>query len=266
MKELLNFKVVLIIVCLLVICFVEGGVIYYKYSNEIECVCESSDLFVNDVQMDNEADTDDNSYVYVDIKGAVKKPGVYKMRSSDIVNDVIVKAGGFTSLAYKNNLNLSKKIVNEMVIYVSTKSEYKNMTTTFTCPSVVEKTIVIDKSGEKEETEKVVEEKDYVINNGVTDNIVVDSEIKNDAEIDIDKDITEGLDNLDTDNAERKLININKAGEEELMTLTGIGASKAKAIIDYRNKNGNFEKIEDIVNVSGISSTMYEKIKDYITV
>lgn len=59
-------------------------------------------------------------------------------------------------------------------------------------------------------------------------------------------------------------ISINRAGVEELMTLTGIGASKAEAIIDYRETNGPFQKIEDIMNVNGIKEAMYEKIKDDI--
>jgi len=50
-----------------------------------------------------------------------------------------------------------------------------------------------------------------------------------------------------------------------LMTLPGIGESKALAIIEYRN-NKLFEKIEDIMNISGIKESAFEKIKDFITV
>ena len=62
------------------------------------------------------------------------------------------------------------------------------------------------------------------------------------------------------------LININTASLEQLMTLSGIGESKAKSIISYREENGNFKAIEDITKVSGIGQALYEKIKDYITV
>ena len=48
--------------------------------------------------------------------------------------------------------------------------------------------------------------------------------------------------------------------------LNGIGESKAKAIVNYRDKNGKFKTIKDIMNVSGISETLFSKIKDYITV
>ena len=61
-------------------------------------------------------------------------------------------------------------------------------------------------------------------------------------------------------------ININTATLDELLTLKGIGQSKAEAIIKYREENGNFNTIEDIQKVSGLGGTIYSKIKDYITV
>lgn len=61
-------------------------------------------------------------------------------------------------------------------------------------------------------------------------------------------------------------ININKATQTELETIPGVGPSTALKILDYREKNGKFSKIEDIKNVSGIGDAKYEKIKDYITV
>jgi competence protein ComEA len=61
-------------------------------------------------------------------------------------------------------------------------------------------------------------------------------------------------------------ININTASKEELTTLSGIGESRAKQIVAYREENGNFGKIEDIMNVSGIKEGIFNKIKDDITV
>lgn len=61
-------------------------------------------------------------------------------------------------------------------------------------------------------------------------------------------------------------VNINTAEEELLCTLPGVGSSKAKSIIAYREKNGPFEKKEDIMNVEGIKNGLFEKIKDSITV
>lgn len=62
------------------------------------------------------------------------------------------------------------------------------------------------------------------------------------------------------------LININTAGVELLCTLPGIGEARAKAIVEYRESKGNFETIEDIMQVSGIKDSAFGKIKDLITV
>ena len=63
-----------------------------------------------------------------------------------------------------------------------------------------------------------------------------------------------------------RLVNINTASETELQTLNGIGASTAKKIVDYRNQNGDFNTVEEIMNVSGIGQSKFDSIKDDITV
>ena len=65
---------------------------------------------------------------------------------------------------------------------------------------------------------------------------------------------------------EKSLININTATKEQLMQLAGIGESRALSIISYREKHGEFKKIEDIMKISGIKEAAFEKIKDYICV
>ena len=62
------------------------------------------------------------------------------------------------------------------------------------------------------------------------------------------------------------LVNINTASLDELKTLPGIGDMKAEAIIAYREEFGNFTSVEDIMNVSGIKDSSYERIKDFIKV
>ena len=62
------------------------------------------------------------------------------------------------------------------------------------------------------------------------------------------------------------LVNINTATVEELMTLPGIGESKAKAIVTYREKNGPFTDVNDLTNISGIKEGVMSKIADSITV
>ncbi|MGB8453311.1 MAG: helix-hairpin-helix domain-containing protein [Anaerocolumna sp.] len=61
-------------------------------------------------------------------------------------------------------------------------------------------------------------------------------------------------------------VNINKASSEELMTLAGIGESKAESIIAYRQEHGSFKRIEEIKNISGIKDSVFNKISDMITV
>jgi competence protein ComEA len=61
-------------------------------------------------------------------------------------------------------------------------------------------------------------------------------------------------------------VNINIATSEELQTLTGIGPSKADAIITYREENGHFKSPEGLMEVSGIGDKSFEKIKDEITI
>ncbi len=62
------------------------------------------------------------------------------------------------------------------------------------------------------------------------------------------------------------IVNLNQATKEELMTLPGIGESKAKDIISYREEHGGFQKPEDLMNISGIKEAVYNKIKDQITI
>ena len=73
-------------------------------------------------------------------------------------------------------------------------------------------------------------------------------------------------DNINQENEKNQKVNINKASKDELMTLSKIGESKALAIIEYREKNGNFKSIEDIKNVSGIGDKLFEEIKEFITI
>lgn len=61
-------------------------------------------------------------------------------------------------------------------------------------------------------------------------------------------------------------VNINKASKEELMTLSGVGEAKADAIIRYREENGNFKSIEEIMEIEGIKEGVFRKIEDQIIV
>ena len=61
-------------------------------------------------------------------------------------------------------------------------------------------------------------------------------------------------------------VNLNTATKEQLMTLSGIGEAKALAIISYRESHGNFQKIEELMQVEGIKNGVFQKVKDQIKV
>jgi competence protein ComEA len=67
-------------------------------------------------------------------------------------------------------------------------------------------------------------------------------------------------------NPPKAKVNINTASQADLESLPRIGPKVAQRIIDYRNQNGNFKKIEDIMKVKGIGEKLFAQIKDLITV
>jgi len=69
-----------------------------------------------------------------------------------------------------------------------------------------------------------------------------------------------------TASAGKSLVNINSASDTELQVLPGVGPSKAAAIIEYRETNGRFRSIEDLMEISGIGEKTFEKLKEHITV
>jgi competence protein ComEA len=61
-------------------------------------------------------------------------------------------------------------------------------------------------------------------------------------------------------------VNINSASADQLTALPGIGPSYAQRIVEYREKNGPFKRVEDILNVRGIGEKTFEKIRERITI
>ena len=191
-------------------------------------------------------DVKDNEKYAVNIKGEVKRPGVYYLDKNKRVIDVVNKAGGFTKEADSFVNNLSMKITDEMVIVIYSKSEMNNYETT--------------KEKEKIKLEKCKE--DIIVNNSCIESKTTDT--KKDDNKSNTKEKSSEESNKDNNSTIDKKISINTASKEELMTLPGIGESKAVAIIEYRNEK-KFETIEEIKEVSGIGDALFEKIKDLIT-
>ena len=225
------FLLILVIVFMFVISFIN--------SNDDTVITENEKKLSDSNKLKNKKE---NNTVFVDIKGAINSPGVYEIEEGKRITDVITLAGGLTSDSYTKNLNLSKKVEDEMYLIIYTTKEIE----------------------------------DYIKNNSSNSTLkcvsteCVCPDTNNKACNSVKKTTTSKKISMENNNTEKNTItgkiSINTASKEELMTLDGIGESKAQKIIDYRNSNGLFEKIEDILNVSGIGESIFNKIKDSIEV
>ena len=197
MKNIRKYIYIITIIIFIIFCIM---VIIRKKElkdNNINYTVNKEEDIINKDNEDNEEE-----YIYVDIKGEVINPNVYKIKKGLRVIDVINLAGGLTEESDTSNINLSKIVTDEMVIVIKSKNN-----------------------------EEVYIDSDVDINN----------------------------------NNNNQLIDINTCTIDELLTLPGIGESKANNIIEYRKKN-KFNTINDIMNVSGISESLFNKIKEYIKV
>ena len=191
--------IVLALLCSLL--FIIGGLLYFGHDKtEDYNDATFSNSQNSEVNMDDKKEEQD-SKIFVDVKGAVKNPGVFETTKDKRVKDLIEEAGGLLEDADTSTLNLSQKVKDQMVIYVL-------------------------KNGEKP------------------------------------KQISDGS----TSSSNKDVININTANKEQLMKISGVGKTKAEAIISFREKNGDFKKKEDITKVKGIGKATFEKIKDKIEV
>ena len=192
-------SVILAFVCSLVL--IIGGLFYFnKNKTEDYSGVSFSNISNETNNKDEKAEDKHDEKIFVDVKGAVKHPGVFETTKDKRVKDLIEEAGGLLDDADTSTLNLSQKVKDQMVIYVL-------------------------KHGEKP------------------------------------KQISDSSSSSNTD-----VININTANKEQLMKISGVGKTKAEAIIAHREKNGDFKKKEDITKVRGIGKSTFEKIKDKIEV
>ena len=236
-RIVLNIIVIVLLIALIVITvfgFLKKEDTTTTTSNDIVALKEDKTKNVE------EKKEEDKAKLYVDIKGAIKKPGVYEVSENMIINDVIKLAGGLKSNASTKYVNLSKKVTDQMVIYIYTVNQIKKISEPSSEPCVVETEDI-----SKCEGSSIIETSPFNDNSST-------KEQKNSS--------------IENNNQTSSKININTASVDELVTLNGIGEAKAKSIIEYRETNGNFKTIEDIMNVSGIGEAAYNKIKDNITV
>lgn len=241
MEKIKNYvserKLELLIILLLlgIICFL----VWNSYFKKDSAFLENNDVNLisyNLEKVEESSNVSEEKYIWVDVKGEVKKPGVYKLKENSRVIDAINVSGGLTKKAYTKYINLSKILKDENVIIVNSTSEIKKVS-----------------SG-----------------NNITE-VKINNDSKNSASISESALITNDNVKSEEDNTGNSLesnqkVNINTATKEELMKLSNIGESKAEKIIDYRTANGNFNSIEDIKKVSGIGDKLYDSIKENITV
>ncbi len=227
-KELFNRKLILSIVTMFVIAGL--SFVYISNTNKELKKSEVYDLEVEEKKTNNLEIEEAIKYITVDIKGEVKSPGVYKIEEGKRVVDAINASGGLTKKAVTKYINLSKVLKDEDVIIINNISEL-----------------------EKIEDKKNIEE--IKINNKSNISVKESDVITND-----NSDIVK-----ESDSNKNTIVNINTCTLEELLSINGIGESKAKSIIEYRENVGLFTSKEDIMKVSGIGKSLYDKIKDYIT-
>lgn len=234
LKRYFKYIIVLITVIILIVSYF----LYINIDNEDTIKKEE----ITELKKEKKEDKkEEKEYIYVDVKGNVNNPDVYQIENDKRVIDAINIAGGLKDNSDTSILNLSKKLTDEMCIIIYTYNETEEYR---------------KQMMKTEEINKKLNEK------------ILDVDSFNDAQI---KSTTKQKTNITTQNSEEKeetskIVSINTANIDELLTISGIGESKAKAIISYREENGEFKQIEDIMNVSGIGESLFEKIKDYITV
>ncbi|WP_050798089.1 helix-hairpin-helix domain-containing protein [Johnsonella ignava] len=189
----------------------------------------------SDKEDTDDADMSENKKIFVHICGSVNNPDVYELESGSRVIDAVRAAGGFRQEAAKDCINLAGILSDGERVYIPDNSEASSMSA----------------AGELYKNGNFSEN----FANGLSENSKA-------------ADLSEGNkigNDLHTGRAAGK-ININTAGEEELMRLKGIGKTRAGDIILYRNTHGSFNDISDIMQVPGIKQAAFDKIKDDICV
>lgn len=179
--------------------------------------------------------------IFVDVCGAVVNPGVYELDEGARIFQAVDAAGGYLPEAAINYLNRARSIGDGQQIYVPTEKEVaENLE--LAMAKVPEALNDGDNSG----------------NSGLEE--IQGSSVENPSGT-VGRDTGSFGDGVGDDTR----INLNTADAGQLSTLSGIGQSKAEAIVAYREEHGDFASIEEIMNVEGIKEGTFSKIKDKIS-
>lgn len=186
--------------------------------------------------------------IVIHVIGRVKKPGLVKIAEGGRIAEAIEAAGGAEEDADLDIINLAYKLQDGKQVYIPSKNEQLNQSLDYS------KNRTASSSNNKNllpQAKKPVP--------GVQAEVEPPRKIVSDSSGVVEEKGSQV--NEDTD-----IININTADIKELDKLPGIGPSTAQKIIEYREKNGAFKTIEDIMKVKGIGNSKYDKIKEKITV
>lgn len=182
-------------------------------------------------------ETEGQQTMYVDVCGAVVNPGVYELETGSRIFQAVDAAGGYLPEAAKNYLNRARNLVDGQQIYVPTEDEVTEN---------IE--LMIAKAPEALQPQNTYEDSLAENSRGEVNSSGTGQG-------------SEGEGHFQTDDR----IDLNTADASQLSTLSGIGQSKAEAIIAYREAHGRFSSIEEIMNVEGIKEGTFSKIKDKIS-
>lgn len=262
MKNLNKIGVIIGIMMLLVL-IGAGLYLFVSQNNENYLVAEDENLLAEKSVQEEKI----VNKIKVEVKGEVAVPGVYELDDESRLQDLIDAAGGFNEKAYYDNINLSMKLKDEMVLVVYNKDKVNKSINNSNKTNHVNKSSKVNTntSISNEANEKNMKP-EYNIDVALENNeSVIEKEENKTTEVVKPNDNNDVVIN-DEGASTNKLVNINTAGVKELSTLTGIGKAKAQKIIDYREANRGFKSIDEIMKVKGIGKATYEKFKANITI
>ena len=259
----LNKKGVIIGTMLFLVLLGAGLYLFVSQNNENYLVAEDENLLAEKSVQEEKI----VNKIKVEVKGEVALPGVYELDDESRLQDLIDAAGGFNEKAYYDNINLSMKLKDEMVLVVYNKDKVNKSSNNSNKTNNVSKSSKVNTntSISNEADEKNIKP-EYNIDVALENNeSVIEKEENKTTEVVKPNDNNDVVIN-DEGTSTNKLVNINTAGVKELSTLTGIGKAKAQKIIDYREANRGFKSIDEIMKVKGIGKATYEKFKANITI
>ncbi|GAE90588.1 helix-hairpin-helix domain-containing protein [Acetivibrio straminisolvens] len=220
--------------------------------------------------------------IKVYVVGEVNKPGVVTIKKGQIIQDAIELAGGPTQDADIENINLAYELQENVMIRIMSKNEGAQqdadegggMQAVASEGNTVGKSVASGSSSSKGASAKTVSGKTEKNSSGSAaskNNSGQNNQSEAAIGITITKDsggavIGENESKNANNSTSDTKININTATVDQLDSLPGIGPSIAAKIVAYREQNGDFKAIEDIMNVSGIGQSKFNNIKDFITV